>query len=187
MPPYARRADLGSRCQSPSRSRGECPDGGERDRKPGRAIVDLVDELVEGLLDLEHGQQSVADRVFNRQDWGGGSGGKVALEKRRAHRSAELNGRLFDSPVGFATEVFFGRERGGVGKRSQHARHVAQGTVSTTSLWQRACGLALEVEDHEITVRLPQHLTEVIVAVVADARTGVSRDRVEKSARTIHE
>src|SRR6266851_1062895 len=58
-------------------------------------------------------------------------------------------------------------------ERAQHARDVAQCAAFDPPLAQRPRRLAFEVDDHEVVAR-PQHLSEVIVAVRADAETGDS-------------
>ena len=66
---------------------------------------------------------------------------------------------------------------GRVVERAEHARDVAQRRALEPALADRARGLALEVDDHEVLAR-PEHLAEVEVAV--DAHAHVDELRVEQ-------
>src|SRR5204863_9500381 len=57
--------------------------------------------------------------------------------------------------------------RGDVRERPQHPSDVAEGRPLAPALGERPCRLALEV-DHDPAVARPQHLAEVVVAVVTD-------------------
>ena len=75
------------------------------------------------------------------------------------------------------------RGLGRVGERAEHARDVAQRRALAAALGERARGLALEVEHEPVAVG-PQHLAEVVVAVLADRlAAGAARGAARAAAR----
>ena len=165
-------------------------DPGDGDAHPVGAVAELVAELVDGLLQLEHGQEPL-DRLLPRRQQGRVHGSHVPLEIGRAAVVLPRLGRL-----GAALQL---RGRGRVREGAQHAGDVAQGRALAASLGDAARRLALEVEDQPVLVLGPERLAEVVVAVRADhpadvpdvrQRTQVvahllaaARDRLEHVAR----
>ena len=141
-------------------------------------VVELVAQLVDGLLELEHGEQPV-DRVLAGRQQRAVDALAVALQVGRARARPP-------SPRAPSTPRRMREPRGRVGERAQHPRDVAQRRALQPPLGQRPRGLALEVEDHPAAVG-EHRLAEVQVAVRADhAAAGAGRrERLEPLAHVL--
>ena len=129
---------------------------------PVGPVVELVAELVDGLLELEDGQHPFDRRLARRQQRRVDSL-EVALEEAFARTCLPVLGRL-----GPARER---RGGGRVGEGAQHPGDVSQRRALAAALDERPRRLALEVDDHPVAVR-PEGLAEVVVAVRADHAAG---------------
>ena len=123
-------------------------------------VVELVAQLVEHLLQLEelHEPAHVLEgfeeaAVLHRRGIGGEKGAP-----RLGLPGVERVG-LGGAPLRVA-------------EGAQHSGHVAQRRVLAAAFGERPRRLALEVDDEEVVVR-HQHLSEVVVAVVADLERGL--------------
>ncbi len=129
-------------------------------------VVELVAQLVDRLLELEHGEQAL-DRGLARRQQRRVDRLEVAVEEPLARPLLPVRRH-----VGVARELGGGRR---VGERAEHPGDVAQRRALAAPLDERARRLALEVEDDPVLPR-PEGLAEVVVAVRADhaaARAGV--------------
>src|SRR5205085_3492378 len=135
----------------------EPQDSRHRDPHPLGAVVELVAELVDGLLELEDPEQPL--EALTRRDQARVDLGQVAVHEEAARLLLPALGRP-------SASLELGR-RGRVGERAQHPRHVAERRALASALGERPGRLALEV-DHDPVGARPEHLAEVVVAVVAD-------------------
>ena len=158
-----------------------------RDLDPVGAVVELVADLVDALLEQEELEQQREVGSF------GGHEPRAARRDRGSRRGTTptptptTRAPTLEAPA---------RPRGGAGRRAARprSRTASERSMPATSrsgaalepaLRQRPPGLALEVDDHEV-VAGPQHLAEVVVAV--DARCGSTSMRrrvIRASARSI--
>ena len=125
---------------------------------PVGTVVELVAQLVDGLLGLEDREQLVRGLLAGRQQRAV-HGLVVALEEALARTLLPAIRR-----VDAAQQL---RARRHVGERAQHPRDVAQRRALQAPLRQRPRGLALEVE-HDPAAVAEHRLAEVQVAVGAD-------------------
>src|SRR5439155_24725515 len=139
---------------------------GDGDANPIGAVVELVAELVHGLLELEDVQQALDCELAGREQ-GRIDRCEVAVEEALARLLLPAYGRRR------AVQELAGARR--IREGAEHPGHVAERRALAAALAERAHRLALEVEDHPIVLG-PEGLPEVVVAVVADdlpARAGV--------------
>jgi diguanylate cyclase (GGDEF)-like protein len=98
-------------------------------------------------------------KVYN-DTFGHPAGDELLRDVARALESATRGGdRVYRYGGDEFAVLLPDASRGGAGD-------VAERTVTATALLERARRLALEVDDEDLTVRTPQHLTQMIVAVV---------------------
>src|SRR4051794_39943657 len=128
------------------------------DLNPLRAVVELVAELVDRLLELEHREQPL-DRHLARREQRLVDRAEVAVE--------ELPARLLFPAFRDVDAAKQRRRARDVRERAEHPGDVAQRRALAPPLGHRARGLALEVENHPVLVR-PECLAQVVVAVRAD-------------------
>src|SRR6185503_20458288 len=93
-------------------------------------------------------------------------------ERRTDPRLPEVG--PWTEPAGILRPILRHRANRGqrrVAERSDHPGNIAEGRTLRPSLVQRTCGLAFEIENHDVPLG-HQNLTEVIVAVRPDPRGG---------------
>src|SRR2546425_4601385 len=176
-----------SRCPRPTEAKPlrSADEATPRDSDPVRPVVGFVHDLVRGLLDLEHRQRATERRLVRRREPGADRTRTVAAEKR-VHRVAW-------PPVEPCLAARGLSAGGRVRERADDSRDVAQRGVFAPPLGEWTERLALEVDDHPVTVGTAERLTEVQVAVVTDllhtAEPGERRDepRHAQSASRIAE
>src|SRR5438067_8215265 len=169
---WAPRIECGSPCsRRTSRSRSgpaaimrslvlqQADDRADRDRNPVGSIVQLVLQLVHGLLQLEHRQQ-LLNRLLAWWKQTRFYCPEVGVEEHLARPLLPIRRRRLPA-------LELGR-RGDVRERAQHPGDVTQRRAFLAPLGQAARRLALEVENDPAAVARQHHLAEVIVAVRAD-------------------
>src|SRR6266545_1216840 len=148
----------------------ELKDPGDRDLDPARSIVQLIAELVDGLLQQHSVEQDL--------DLPPGPGEEGALrgclhvgakEGSRHPLVPEKDPRLEEGGVLLrrGSDPSEQPRVGRVVERSEHPGNVAKGRSLDAPLRQRPCRFPFEVDDHEVLSRV-QDLTEVEVAVHPD-------------------
>ena len=121
------------------------------DGQPGGPVAGLVDDLVEGLVELERVSSAASSR---------GSRPDARHTRRGRPRWAAVDPvRALRPGVGLLPRP------AGVVERAQHAGDVAHGEVGPAALGERPQRLALEVEQHPAALGDLEHLAEVVVAV----------------------
>ena len=166
------RVRVGVRLHSGGEAVEQPVDARDGDLHPVRAVVELVAELVDGLLELEDGEQPTERVLAGREQAARLDDGDVAGEELGSCPLLPVLGRN-DSVLHLG-----GRSR--VGERPEHAGDVTERRALAAPLRQRARRLALEVEHDPVRPR-PEHLAEVVVAVVADdaSRRGHAREQAQ--------
>src|SRR5205807_6078236 len=134
----------------------EAGETAKRDADPVRSVVELVPELVQGLLDQHDVQQEVSLVHVGRQEGSAGRRRQVGLHER-------LRGQL--RPGRAVRDL---DRLAGIGEGAQHPGHVLERPALEPPLAQRSRRLALEVDDDEVAAG-EEHLPQVVVAVAADA------------------
>ena len=135
-------------------------DARDRDRDPIGPVVELVAQLVDRLLELEHREQP-----FERPGSpAGSSGGRPPPGSRRGSpRAGAARSRRARRPRAAAGRPSR-RRRTSAACRRRRGAAIASGAARKRSRW-----LALEVDD-DPALAVPEHLPEVVVAVVRIVR-----------------
>ena len=148
----------------------EGEDTGEGDADPGRAVVELVEEFIEGLFEQVRVEQAMGLRGLWSEMRIRGDGGAPGGEEFGGDGVLPELGPGFESfgGVGVALGEVVEGGIGGVAEGAEHAGEIAEGGLLGPTFRERAGGLAFEVED-DVVAAGAEELTEVVVAVDADA------------------
>src|SRR5947208_9142826 len=141
---------------------------------PGRAMVDLVPDLVQSLVQLEHAQDAIEREPRGRDK-------AHARARRDVDVLVEERGRREVAPRVAHPGEFLRRSergRGRVVEGAQHPRDVPEGRLLGPPLGRRPGRLTLEVEDHEAAVGADR-LAQMVVAVNADLAAAIHGQGLE--------
>src|SRR6266404_384916 len=146
----------------------------ERDLRPLGPVVELVANLVDGLVQEVGVQQDPELRRRLRQQRGGGDGREIAFEERRAHRAVpEPRPRLQGGNV-FRTRPGHRAEQGRVRRvveGSQHSRDIPKGGALEPPDAEGPGRLALEVDDDQVLARV-EDLPETVIPMATEVNRG---------------
>ena len=159
--------DGGRKAKEKLRSEGE--DANERDADPGGAIVELIEELVEGLFKQVGGEEGLSELRLGDEGGAGGDGGAVRLKEGASDGVDPKSGPELEGLRG-GVALLVGLERGigGVGEATEHACYIFEGRLFLAAFGERARGLAFEIEESEVVVG-DEDLAEMVIAMDADA------------------
>ena len=170
------------------RTRCQGEDAGQRDADPGGTIVEFVEQLVECLFQQVGVEQAIGLRGLWGELWVGRDGGAPGVEEFGGDGVLpELGPGLQRGGVGLAlTGPALGKviqaSVGSVAEGAKHAGDILERRLLGAAFGERACGLALEVED-DVVAAGAEDLAEVVVAVDTDAQASLAGGRRRRRGR----